>query len=358
MQDHEAVNWGTPMRHIAKIIARQIPAIDNLMKQRDDLLCEVAALRRRRDAAAAEREALFGAEPDHGRHLSRTDKLLTGIDRSMRILEIGASYNPTVPKAAGWHAFVVDHATQAELQQKYAELGPLAANIEPVDFVCRGGPVEDAIPDGLHGTFNACITSHVIEHVPDPISLFRSFDRLLAPDGIVSFAIPDKRFCFDFFRPLTMAPAWLEAFERRATRHSRRAILEMSAYNMNNGDRIAWGQEEAGMAPRLTSELAPAKSVSDSAGMADDSSYVDCHAWCFTPSSFELLFLELGALALIDFRIEHIFPTAGCEFFVTFRKGRPGLSAQGLQDRRLVLLRAMVDDLARQAACMNRCWEH
>jgi hypothetical protein len=33
---------------------------------------------------------------------SRTRKALSHINRSMRILEIGASYNPLVPKADGW----------------------------------------------------------------------------------------------------------------------------------------------------------------------------------------------------------------------------------------------------------------
>ena len=77
-------------------------------------------------------------------------------------------------------------------------------------------------------------------------------------------------------------------------------------------------------------------------------------AWCFTRSSFELLFLELGALGLVDFRIEKIFPTTGCEFFVTLQKGKLGLSVQEVQDRRLALLRGMVNDLAEQAGYMNR----
>jgi SAM-dependent methyltransferase len=342
------------IREAAKAFARQVPAIDALIRSRDDLLHEVADLRRSLAALQSQNTSRYGAPNGSASQLSRTDKLLSAIDRSMRILEIGPSYNPTAPKSAGWKSFVFDHATQAELREKYAGLVQSVANIEPVDFVWGSGPIETAIPDEMHGTFHACIASHVIEHIPDPISLFRSLDRLLAPGGVVSFAVPDKRFCFDFFRPLTVAPAWIEAFEREATRHSRRAILENCAYNMNNGDQIAWGQEAVVMTPRLTSEFAPAKTTADSAGMSGNDPYFDCHAWCFTPSSFELLFLELGALGFVDFRIEKILPTIGCEFFVTIRKLKLGLSAQEIQDRRMELLRSMVNDLAEQAFYMNR----
>jgi hypothetical protein len=52
----------------------------------------------------------------------------------------------------------------------------------------------------------------------------------------------------------------------------------------------------------------------------ESSDYVDCHAWMFTPSSFELNIYELHALGEIDFRISHIFPSEDCEFYVTLER--------------------------------------
>jgi hypothetical protein len=49
---------------------------------------------------------------------------------------------------------------------------------------------------------------------------------------------------------------------------------------------------------------------------------VDCHGWQFTPASFELIILELAALKLIDFTIDKVFPSGGCEFTVHLRKVR------------------------------------
>jgi SAM-dependent methyltransferase len=284
--------------------------------------------------------------------MDRLEKLLFGIERSARILEVGPSHNPVAPKAAGWHSFVLDHATQDGLKEKYRDHYVRNERIEPVDFVWTGGPIHDVVPAGQHGTFDVCIASHVLEHLPDPIGFFRSLRRLLTTDGVVSLAIPDKRFCFDYFRPLTLSPAWIDAFERKSTRHSPRTVFESAAYQMNNGDHYAWGQFDK-LQIHLRGELEPAKKGADSAGQSDSEPYVDCHAWCFTPSSFELLILELGALGLIGFRIAKLFPTDGCEFIVSLCKGHPE-DEVAIQPRRLELLKAMVDELGDQDRRMKR----
>jgi len=33
------------------------------------------------------------------------------------------------------------------------------------------------------------------------VRFYQSLQRLVQPDGFLSLAIPDKRFCFDFFKP-------------------------------------------------------------------------------------------------------------------------------------------------------------
>jgi SAM-dependent methyltransferase len=238
--------------------------------------------------------------------MDRLEKLLFGIERTARILEVGPSHSPVAPKAAGWQSFVLDHATQADLKEIYREHGVALDQIEPVDFVWAGGAIHDVVPATQHGTFDACIASHVIEHLPDPISFFESLNRLLNENGVVSLAIPDKRFCFDYFRPLTLAPAWIEAFEHRLTRHTRRTLLESSAYQMSNGEKNAWGQfDETRVA--LAGQLETAERDARASGLVESAPYVDCHAWCFTPSSFELLILEIGMLGLIGFHIDRLF---------------------------------------------------
>jgi Methyltransferase domain len=286
-----------------------------------------------------------------GHFMDRLDKLLFAIDRKSRILEIGPSYNPAAPKAAGWQTYVVDHASQAELRAKYADHHVPCDKIEPVDFIWTEGPVHDAVPTDLHGRFNACIASHVIEHIPNPIAFFRSLDLLLAQEGVVSLAVPDKRYCFDFFRPLTLAPAWIEAFERGSNRHSRRNLLEYFAYQAYNGKRFVWDQYDD-VNLRLPGELGWAKTNAYAGGMSDLDPYVDCHAWCFTPSSFSLLILELNHMGLIGFRVDRLFQTAGCEFIASLRKGEEKVGAQ-IQSKRLDLLQAVSREVGHQSQQMK-----
>ena len=284
--------------------------------------------------------------------MDRLEKLLFGIERTARILEVGPSHNPIAPKAAGWRTCVLDYTTEAALREKYRGHGIAHDRIESVDFVWTGGAVHDAVPADQHGTFDACIASHVLEHMPNPIGLFESLNRLLTADGVVSLAVPDKRFCFDYFRPLTLAPAWIEAFEQKSTRHSRRSVLESGAYHIANGEQVSWGQFEK-MQTHLRGDLNHAKRQAEAAGLSDSELYMDCHAWCFTPSSFELLFLELGTLGLIDFRIAKLYPTDGCEFIVSLRKGHDDREAD-IQPTRLALLKAMIKELSDQDRDMNR----
>jgi SAM-dependent methyltransferase len=284
--------------------------------------------------------------------MDRLEKLLFGIERTARILELGPSYNPVAPKQGGWHSSVVDYTTQDGLKEKYREHGVALDRIEPVDFVWAGGAIHDAVPASQHGSFDACIASHVLEHLPDPISFFQSLNRLLNEDGVVSLALPDKRFCFDYFRPLTLAPAWIEAFEHKLTRHARRTLLESSAYQMSNGEKNAWGQFD-GTRISLAGRTETAERDARASGLAESAPYVDCHAWCFTPASFELLILEVGILDLIGFHIKRLFPTEGHEFFVSLRKGREQFGPD-VQLKRLELLKATVDDLGDQDRRMKK----
>src|SRR6516162_6394394 len=122
--------------------------------------------------------------------MDRVAQILSTTQRTSRILEIGPSHAPIAPKAAGWNSFVIDHATQAQLRAKYRAWG---LNID-------AGGLADAVPAEFHGTFDTIIASHVIEHVPDFVGFFIAARKLLKPTGTLALAVPDLRFCFDFFQ--------------------------------------------------------------------------------------------------------------------------------------------------------------
>ena len=101
--------------------------------------------------------------------------------------------------------------------------------------------------------------------------------------------------------------------------------------------------------------LEQAKALFDAHGGAEDGPYTDVHGWVFTPSSFALAMLELSALNAIDFTVVRSFPSDGCEFYVTLRRGRVDHSDTNvLQARRLKLLQRTLEELREQAGMLDK----
>jgi hypothetical protein len=99
--------------------------------------------------------------------------------------------------------------------------------------------------------------------------------------------------------------------------------------------------------------LAEAHAAFRAAGEAPDAPYTDSHAWVFTPSSFELIILELGELGIIDWRVERVVVQAGVEFTVHLHRGRRVFpSAEAFEAYRLDLLRDMMRDLHAQTSLL------
>ncbi|HET7879972.1 MAG TPA: hypothetical protein VFL55_03740, partial [Acetobacteraceae bacterium] len=65
--------------------------------------------------------------------MTRAELIRRYFDKGSRVVEIGASYSPIVPKSDGWNTTVVDHATRYDLVEKYDALGIQDVDrIEPV----------------------------------------------------------------------------------------------------------------------------------------------------------------------------------------------------------------------------------
>jgi len=273
---------------------------------------------------------------------TREQILVGNLDPSSQVVEIGPSFSPLAPKAKGWNTTTVDHATRAELIEKYRGDPTVDVNrIEDVDCVWTGGSLADAVPAHLHGTFDALIASHVIEHTTDFVGFLDAAAALLANSGIVILAVPDKRYCFDYFRPLTTTGDVLEAHTARRSRHTRRTVFNHRAYVVKNAGSGAWGQGPV-------QELAFFHSVDEAmhafanTGEGPDSPYIDSHAWQFTPASFELMLLELARIGETERLVDRITPTVGCEFYAWLRRGgraAAALTVRELQARRLELLK-------------------
>jgi len=251
--------------------------------------------------------------------LSREQKILKMVSKEGFGVEIGPSYNPIAPKRAGFKVHVIDHTSREKLVEKYTVHKMPVENIEEVDFIWQGETYVELT--GNPNFYDWIIASHVIEHTPNFIGFLDNCAGILKDTGVLSLVVPDMRFCFDHFRPLTSIARVLEAHLEQRTQHTAGTLCEHVMSIVNKGGQGCW---EAGFESEYALIHPPQDALDIFQQALHQTTYMDSHAWCFTPSSFQLLLYDLLALGLTNFREVAFFPTSGCEFYITLcRQGTP-----------------------------------
>jgi len=232
------------------------------------------------------------------------------------ILEIGPSYNPILPKSKGYPVFVVDHAGRSELVDKYGAFGVDTSMIEEVDFVTT----DLSSIRSVGKLFDLVVASHVIEHVTDFIKFINDCESLLVDGGEVVFIVPDKRYCFDCFRPVSTPGAMVDAYYAKRFLHIGGLFDHYSYFCRNNGE-MAWGAltDPAVLdfihTPDVTMEAVNKPLLSGE--------YADAHEWVFVPASFAFTTAELRSHDFIRLGIEQSYTTLGYEFLVILSARAP-----------------------------------
>lgn len=251
---------------------------------------------------------------------NRDEILLRGIDRTSLGLEIGPSHRPVAAKRDGFNVRILDHLDAPGLRAKYADHGVDIAAIEEVDYVWRGETLEDLVGGER---FAWIIASHVIEHVPDLVGFLGSCERILAPGGVLSLAVPDKRYCFDCERENSSLARIIDVGLAKPTNHSPGTAAEYFLKVRRKGGQISWHEGHRGA-------LEPVHGLQDALNamaMVQQGHYYDLHEWVFTSDSFRQIIRDLGDLRLIGLRERFFSPTQGCEFFVTLAKSATSVAA-------------------------------
>jgi 2-polyprenyl-3-methyl-5-hydroxy-6-metoxy-1,4-benzoquinol methylase len=272
--------------------------------------------------------------------MNRNSKALKHVNKDGLGLEIGPSHNPLAPKKQGYKVQIIDHLNQEQLIAKYKDHGVNLSNIEAVDFVWQGESLPELTNKTKH--YDWVIASHVIEHVPDLISFLNGCDSILKDDGVISLVIPDKRYCFDHFRPITGISKIIDSYYQKNTIHTPGAVAEYYLNVVSKSGNIAWKPYYPGEY-QLVHSLEEAVQGMDR--VVSQGAYLDIHAWCFTPHSFRLIIHDLFHLGLIHLQEVDFFPTAGCEFYVTL--GRKG---SGMALSRLEILDIVDKEIAHEVA--------
>lgn len=145
-------------------------------------------------------------------------------------------------------------------------------------------------------------------------------DQLLRDGGALVLAVPDKRYCFDVFRPLTTIGEVSEAYFQKRVRHSPATLIDDVLYSVSKPTRFVWSDKN-------TSDLRLRYSPDDLRNILSrikETHYIDAHAWCFVPSSFVFIIEKLNNLGLSELGVSHLSKSSDelyqHEFFVVLSR--------------------------------------
>lgn len=165
----------------------------------------------------------------------------------------------------------------------------------------------------------------MVEHIPDLISFLQQCEQLLKPNGVLSLVVPDKRYCFDYFQPLSTKGMLLDAYTQDRKCPSAGQVFDHFANAATANGAIAWSPDyKVGGAGALIHTVQQADAQWHQANTTDE--YIDVHCWRFTPESFALILSDINRLGLLNLGIQAQFPTSGCEFYMSLGPGGAGQS--------------------------------
>jgi predicted SAM-dependent methyltransferase len=288
--------------------------------------------------------------------MDRREQLLRHITKWQKGIEIGPWFAPLAAKREGYNCLSFD-VFDTETLKKNAEGDPFVHNsqvssIEAVDIVGNSTDIYDVIAARRElSTFDYILSSHNFEHLPNPIKFLQGCEKVLKLGGYLSMAVPDKRTCFDYFRPVSTLGSWLEAYTNGCIRPTPVQGFEQASFHCKYSD----GDEECYSFPlaKDPGKIYPQMTLKNSfdgymqrKGIVDEK-YHDTHCWTFTPSSLHSILLDIIFLKLVEFDVEEISETNGNEFYVHLRReGRRTVEDSGFYAKRELLLRSAIDEVA------------
>ena len=299
---------------------------------------DLSHYRRYPDLASLSDEELTRHYTKYGRDEGRFANVIT--DRSQFIavmpkqepvLEIGPFCNPLV---VGTNVRYFDVHDQQSLISRARRIGRELRLLGPKHlpqrrswrFDIRKVPKIDFVsPTGdlslVNQRFATVVSSHCIEHQPDLIRHLQIVHDLLIDGGFYFIVLPDKRYCFDhFIRESTIADI-IDAHLAGRRIHTAKSVIENLALTTHNDSQRHWKGDHGQSRASDAQALQAAVNVFEAA----NGSYVDVHAWQFTPESFRGVIATLGALGYVQLAVERVYSTlyGSSEFYAILKRPRP-----------------------------------
>ncbi|MBN2714552.1 MAG: methyltransferase domain-containing protein [Deltaproteobacteria bacterium] len=210
-------------------------------------------------------------------------------------LEIGPYDRPIVMRGEGDIKYL-DYFRADELRQKKNAPQRVSDEVVELDYVIGGTGIGEAVDD----TFDYVVASHVIEHVPNIIGWLKDLAKILTLDGYIFLAVPDKRYTFDFARPLSTPGQIIENFRTNKQQPSYADVFDALRYHKQVKPKAAWTRRFDFDKLPYTHDL----KVCHQHGRMATRQYFDCHCNVFTCESFLQIMSDLQALSLSPFKVE------------------------------------------------------
>lgn len=238
-------------------------------------------------------------------------ELIACIDTRHTVLEIGPFTNPLV---RGENVRYFDVLDKEKLIIRAAKHNYNADSPVDIHYVSSHGDL--GIVDS---TFDFVVSSHCIEHQPDLVRHLQAVERLLNANGRYLLVIPDKRYCFDHFMPMSTIDSVMTAYTEKRVLHTLASHRLHATLSTHNDPRRHWSGDHG--APAGDKNFSPdgeRELILD----IEQGHYSDVHAWYFTPSSFAAIVNSLVELKMSNLRILSVHSTArnNLEFAAVLQK--------------------------------------
>lgn len=237
----------------------------------------------------------------------------------MRGIEVAPYHNPLAAKSKGYNCLtldIFDYEQLLENARKDPNLHGKVDHIESVDIVASATDLDEAIERrGELGSFDYVLSSHNFEHLPNPIRFLKACGRVLKKDGLLTMAIPNKRFTFDYGRALSSFVDVYRAYHESHIQPDPWVLFDFSTGYTRD---VPSSQGQQGV-PRYENKLTEKfKELQERLNNNERSDYLDAHVWVFTPESFVSIISDCMLLKLIPMSLVHV-EMADFEFYVHFR---------------------------------------
>jgi len=223
------------------------------------------------------------------------------IDKNKLSLEIGALHSPIIDPNVYNNVYILDVFDTDTLRKNYENDEGVDINkIVNVDYVWSGQKYNELITDKK---FDQVLSSHNIEHQPDLIKYLNNISSVLIPGGLVYFIIPDKRYCFDYFKKESDIIDILSANIRQDIKPSISNLLEWRIKHTHNNAESHWNNDHGIDKTYDSTHLIPIYNELKKIYNNNNYDYIDTHVWKFSPESFAKNINLLYSMEILDLKL-------------------------------------------------------